>query len=487
MSRWNAISLAIAIVASALSLTAWSFASPVGAGPDDDYHLASIWCGGGTNETLCQPGRDPGERYLPTAFSQSNCFALHPEISASCQGKNFGIDQTQFGFTTRGNFTGDYPPIFYFAMSQLAGEHIDVSVLLMRVLNCLLFVFLTTISFFVINKNLRIPLLVGMLSTIIPLGVFVIASINPSSWVLISACLLWPLLVTFFSASGKRRILALFLSLLLVAMASGARADGGIFAVLACVVAMALTFSNTRSWWKSVWIFAAIIGISLLSIWFSHQSNAAINGVASGDENIDLSVLITANLIQLPSLLVGIFGTWGLGWLDTEMPGSVWVSTLFIFSALVFWGMGYFDKKKAVAATFLFSALIAYPLALLVSSSSFVGTNVQPRYVLPLIIMFAGVVFLGATENIPAFSRTQGIIGGALLWIAFTVALQVNIRRYVTGVDVMGWNLSKDAEWWWSFGPTPMVIWIVGSLGFALLVSVLVTSYFREIKTAKAY
>jgi hypothetical protein len=479
LSKLNVFAVVIAVIFGTLSLTAWSISSPVGAGPDDDFHLASVWCGKGTNDSLCKPGRETQERYLPTAFSQSNCFALNPEISASCQGKNFGIDANSFGYTKRGNFTGDYPPLFYFVMSQFASENLDASVLIMRIFNSFLLIFLTLLTFLVVVRNLRVPLLIGIISTSVPLGIFVVTSLNPSSWVIISACLLWPLLVTFFSSTGKRKIFSLLLSILLVVMATGSRADGGIFSLLACVFAMILTFKNKKSWWKQIWIFVLIASLGLVAVVFSHQANAANNGLGAGDIHANYSTLILANLVELPGLLTGIFGTWGLGWLDTEMPSSVWVSSIFVFGALVFTGMSYLNIKKALAASIAFIFVVSYPMALLALSKSYVGSNVQPRYVLPLIIMFAGVIFIGVTESKPKMTRAQTIIGGALVWVAFTIALHINIRRYVTGIDVLGINLSKDAEWWWTFGPTPMAVWLIGSFSFGILLSVLISGYLR--------
>jgi len=36
-----------------VALGAWSVASPVGASPDEDYHLVSIWCSHGERPGLC--------------------------------------------------------------------------------------------------------------------------------------------------------------------------------------------------------------------------------------------------------------------------------------------------------------------------------------------------------------------------------------------------------------------------------------------------
>ena len=54
------------------------------------------------------------------------------------------------------------------------------------------------------------------------------------------------------------------------------------------------------------------------------------------------------------------------------------------------------------------------------------------------------------------------------------MALQVNIRRYVTGDDLQGLNLDAGAEWWWTGFPVgPTGVWVVGALAFAGLLAVL--------------
>lgn len=58
------------------------------------------------------------------------------------------------------------------------------------------------------------------------------------------------------------------------------------------------------------------------------------------------------------------------------------------------------------------------------------------------------------------------------LSIANLVALQVNIRRYVTGSDAQGLNLGAGAEWWWSGLPVgPTAVWLIGALSFAALLA----------------
>ena len=63
MRRWAWIWLPLAFF---VTCAGWALASPVGAAPDDDYHLASIWCAQGEREGVCvRPGCRAGHPARP--------------------------------------------------------------------------------------------------------------------------------------------------------------------------------------------------------------------------------------------------------------------------------------------------------------------------------------------------------------------------------------------------------------------------------------
>jgi hypothetical protein len=95
---------------------------------------------------------------------------------------------------------------------------------------------------------------------------------------------------------------------------------------------------------------------------------------------------------------------------------------------------------------------------------------VQPRYLLPLIALLVAVALVrDSKQGGLEFSSIQVWILGALLVIANTVALNTNIRRYISGLDIQSVNLDFAIEWWWEDFPfSPQSVWIVGSLSFAL-------------------
>jgi hypothetical protein len=79
--------LAFAPILATLTLMAWVFASPIGAGPDDDFHLVSAWCAGPTAGATCEYDAATGAFKVPMALTEIACFALDPTKSASCQGE----------------------------------------------------------------------------------------------------------------------------------------------------------------------------------------------------------------------------------------------------------------------------------------------------------------------------------------------------------------------------------------------------------------
>jgi hypothetical protein len=183
------------------------------------------------------------------------------------------------------------------------------------------------------------------------------------------------------------------------------------------------------------------------------------------------------NLTRLPDLFVGAFGTWGLGWLDTPMPSGVWAVTFGVYFALVFSEVRYFDLRQSMSAGVALLALFAVPLQFLWANSLSVGQIIQPRYLLPMLAILAGVAFYRRIqESRPDFSHGQLWIIGVCLLSANTLALHTNLRRYLTGLDDSQMSLNRGIEWWWVDPPlnannlwfSPNNVWLGGSLALAI-------------------
>lgn len=465
-----------------IALLAWTLASPMGSSPDDDYHLTSIWCGNPLNTDACQPGAEPGSRVVPETVLESPCYAQQPELGAVCQ-EQLSFEQDDTVTTTRGNFVGQYPPIYYAVQSLFVGPDILASVYAMRVFNVLLFVGLTTALAFLLPRARRPALIGGWLITTVPLGAFLLASNNPSGWALIGTGSAFMALLGYFETTGRRRIALGALFAVATIMAAGARTDAALYTVIASGIAMWMTFRREKTYLLLGILPVVLAVIAVVLYATSGQAAVSDTGLGSGGLQPDTPTkghaptdpfgLLAYNLLQVPLLWVGVFGQWALGWLDTSVPAVVWVGSAGAFAAVAFAGLVQNTWRKAVAVVGLAVVLWLLPTYVLVRGGNIVGENVQPRYLLPLILLLGMLVLLPAGQRLLRLSWLQLAIVGAALVTANAFALHSDIRRYVTGVDVAAVNLDSGAEWWWSGAPSPMTTWVLGSLAYAGLLAVL--------------
>lgn len=367
---------------------------------------------------------------------------------------------------------GLYPPVYYGVMRAFVGDDFDDSVLRMRVVNSVVAVSMVGLLAFLIPISLRRPLVWAFLASCVPLGLFILGSINPSSWAFLSAGTLWISYYAAFAARGRRRWALVAFSILAMLMGSGARGDACMYSCLAVVVVYILRWGMLRANRGLTMAGAGMVIMSGAFFLTSDQSSVASSGLPASAENLSASsplALAVDNLLALPHLLTGMFGSWGLGWLDTYMEPLVFQSAFLVFGGLVFLGLSNTTTRKTLAVALIALTLISFPLYVLVQSEQVVGQSVQPRYILPLVVMLIGVSLLsdGPRRGI-RLSRPQVFVVVALLGAAQSLALHTNIRRYVTGADVNGLNLNTSTEWWWDVPVNPMTVWIVGSLAFVL-------------------
>ena len=231
-----------------LSLSSWALASPVGSSPDDDFHLASTWCGLGLREGLCEAGTTAAERKVPALIKDgAECYKFAPAESAACQDALPRSSSASLVDSNRVNSAGLYPPVYYAVMAVFATDDIEASVIAMRLLNIVIFVAMWVGVYALLPRRRRSTLVWSWIIGIVPLGMFLIASNNPSSWAVISGGIGWIALVGYFETRGRQRIALGMLALVAAALGAGARADSALYAVLGAVVRVELRLGGASS------------------------------------------------------------------------------------------------------------------------------------------------------------------------------------------------------------------------------------------------
>ncbi len=448
-----------------VSLAAWALASPVGSSPDEDFHLISSWCGQGLRSGVCEPGTDAATRSVPKVLEESPCFAFKPQVSAACQSTGYASSDKSFAVTARGNFTGTYPPVFYFVESLFVGNDITRSVIAMRIANAALFVILIGTVYATSTPGLRRPLILGASVTMVPLGMFLVPSINPSGWAVLSAITLAVSVLGYLTAQDRpRRIVLAILSAVSLLIGAGARGDAAAYSLIAIGASLILCMR-----WQGAFVRRAIYPVVLAIV-------AALVFLTTGQSGaVDHPAAVhlypqnfVKDLFDVPDLWVGALGKWGLGWLDTYMPPYVWVMAAGLFGAVLFATLSGTGRRHALAVGLVGLATWIVPTYVQYLAAAPVGTGVQPRYILPLMVILA-VIALARLDG-PAFRLSAGqrwVIVIALA-TANAEALYMNLRRYVTGTGGSSINLDVGGQWWWSIPVPPLGVWAIGAASFCL-------------------
>lgn len=461
-----------------LSLGSWALSSPVGSSPDDNFHLASIWCGQGTHPLECEQETEGINPLVPAGtFDASSCFAFRADIPADCQ--SGVMASTALIPATASNAEKLYPPLFYWVMNTFVSPNIETSVLLMRLANSALLVILSAALWMLLPTKLKRLPVVAIALTSVPLGMFIIPSTNPSSWAVISAGTLFFALVGAYTAFGWRRALLIAIAGISVVIGAGARADSGLYAVISTVSAFIIFLPNRRGLIQRVVLTIALAVASVLFMLSSSQFGKASAGLEGANaSDLDTVGLITSNIIRAPYLWSGVFGTWGLGWLDTPMPTLVPLCALLALLCGVIPGIRLLRRWDWVSLIPPVVALIALPAYVLVQSHAVVGVLVQPRYIYPLIVLIVGISILGWAKTEARPRLWWGITSASLLSVANSIALHQNIQRYVQGLPGSGFNLDSHVVWWWPLGPSPQTVWVLGSVFFAVSLMLLLLTFF---------
>lgn len=458
--------LGAVLVLLALFLGAWAFASPIGSSPDEDYHLASIWCVQGDRDGACEVSADGRSVGIPPQVKNAPCFAFDETVSGACQSSDYVFDDESLVLTDRGNFgdhAGEYPSGFYRVMSLFVGPDVERSVIMMRLVNVLLAVVLLGATFLASGVRARRSLVATVTVTLVPLGAFIIPSVNPSSWAVLSAMMLFVGVFGFLTAARSWQVLVLaIISTVAVAMAAGSRADASIYAIVA-IGAASVVAATTRHLGKSFLLRMilplVLVVVSAVSYLTAGQASAAGQAAGRGPSAF---VFVAWEALNY---WVGALGMSPLGWLDTPMSAIVWVSTTAAFFAVLFVAVGHVGRWRGAMVGLVALTGVLLPTYIEATAAQPLG-SVQARYIYPLLLILAAAATLSTETRAFVLMPVQRWLVVCAVGAAGTVALYETIRRYITGNDIAGARL-VHAEWWWSdLVLSAESVWVVGSIAF---------------------
>lgn len=449
----------------------WAIASPPSSSPDEEYHLASIWCPTPYQDYGCQVRTDGHGRLtvdVPESIGvDSLCWRALLKSSAACahslsqevQVPTWRVDQ------------GAYPGGMYKVMHLLVGEDVYQSLLAQRMLTVVIAVLFGAGVVIVGGRSVGRQLAYVVLGSYLPLGVSLVASVNPSGWSLIGVTTAFLAMVSLAYADRRWRVVG---SIALVAggalVAGVARTDAGPFLVAAGAAVVVIYHRQFRRHLLRL-LVPALLGVWGLIVLFSASQVAAIQSPAAA-AGIDVSrrnarLTFVQNLEDVLGLVAGNYGSWPLAQLDAPMPSLVHVPALLVAGGICLYGLRQATIGKLLAVTTIMVVVVALPLYLLQVTLLRVGEVVQPRYLLPLLPVLVGCCVAPVFGRQLCLTRAQALGVWAAVSLAHCSALLAYLRRFASGVDGP-FFLGDPNPWTWPGGPAPVVLWAVGTIAFAV-------------------
>jgi len=452
-----------------LTLICWSLSSPLGTTPDEHYHIASIWCAEGVKNPSCPAIPENSDRNLVAIPDLSNvCFR---EVACPQQDQHLA---TNYRITQR-----NYPSAYYRSMHKLVGPNMTQSILVMRVFNSTIASLLFFSQAILCTNKKYLSWLTGFTFTIIPLGMSLIASINPSGWAFIGIANSWMFLLIATSTPNVARFRKLaswalwaFSSFLCIA----SRFDATIFLVITNLVVL---IANYRSALRVNRRFVIGIGaISVLSfpLWRGQfhflQFTSGWRTTPLNAGGPDLHIWITHWIINVISIPIDAFGEGRLGQEMISIPRMVPIFGVGFLSAALLFSVIQINRRQvfSVGASFLFMAIVV----IRISNLELDLFNVSGRYILPLVPYIVGccIYFSSSPLQLMEVLQLRRIII-ACMTIIHALSMYAVVEQNVMGTS-FGIQILKvgTEEWWWTKSPIgPNFLIVIGSFFFYQFIS----------------
>ena len=438
------------------SLALVALLSQPGASHDEVvFHAPSIWCGRGVNPPLCSNLVDVGN---PTVLEAYTNIGIYPCKVGSdkplvCPPNQNGRD----GTLANG---GLYPSGFFFLLSWFVVPSVEVSFVLLRMVSALILSVIFFLTMKLVSSRHRLVLFLLSLSVFPSTGLYLFASINPSSWTAFGVGIGWLAIHASLSgtvSSWRRRVPLLSLGLISWTLAVVSRKDAVPFVAFTALVAMALELiSRVRtSRRKTATLLAISVAVAVaVTELVSPLPPIRYLGMLFSfiRDGVGSQSLITEGLLKaIPNALAA------LGNVPThssiEIPEVVYLGNL---AVLIVIGARTYNSENKSQLLGTLATLIAITLAG-ISQANLVGnrsTGNEFRYTYPLLLFAAGWWYLNGPLELNArilkvIRPSAAIVTGCFgLWV-YAIA-ERNVDFQTGGIRVLP---EGSDQWWWSWMP----------------------------------
>jgi Predicted membrane protein (DUF2142) len=470
-----------------IAVAAWSFASPLGSGPDEPAHLAraaSLVRGQLVGTDLPHP--TPAQKStvivkVPEVFASLEtdvgCFQYKSTVPAGCQRPLNGSTRTVSVET----YVGRYPPFYYALVGLPTLALVSVKgIYAARLVSGALSAAMLALAITSLRRCRGAPLLAaGLALAVTPMALYLAAVISPSGLEIASAISAWAAAMALASQRpmelGASAVGALGISICVLVL-TRALAPLWVLFILAAMVGV-----GTATPWRELlrkryvqgWVAACLLA-GLVSLFWDIAANPFLTEPGSplpaGTTEGGIFELALERLDLLVTSSIGQFG-----WLDTPSPYLVIVLWLGALGAVVLVAACVARRRSIAVVLGTLVAWVVFPTVLIVSQARQDGILGQGRDFMGLAV---GIPIVAAFVAGERFVDRRTTLRLAAVVIGLLAACQVvdfyaALRRYTVGTKGPLDAFSAVHHGW--AAPIPaLVLFIVFIMAMVALALVLV-------------
>ena len=451
-----------------LTLVCYSFSSPIGAGHDVDFHIASIWCGWGETPGKCENrGLIEGVASAEVPFMFFMCNGRPIDSFPQC---DFEAEQpeTQFLRTQ----SGPDQNLYYKIMRVFATDNPTTGVLQIRIFNSLI----ASLVLFLILKlpanRLKYAGLAAFSFTMIPNSLLYLSSVNPRSWSILSVSTSWIFLYNYLESRNENvRIrmgrLANFVFVAFLSFAT--RIDSSIMVVVTCL----LVYLVCRLEPKHIGLKSSFVGLSIITFTFIvlqfFPRILSLFSIAI-PQGYGYSQYLVFQIVHIPEFVADWWG-YSVGQSGSG-PGIVGIIGLLLFAINLAFALQNSDIKQRVV--FTTSTLIVF--VMLTKSTIAIGGIIPApgAYTLGMAAPWLGISIITSKLGHQFMSSIGNRkVAISLLSFSHIVSFHSLMEFYTKRGKELGFfeNLSLNGIWWWDIWISPNFVFFVGSLSFSVFLA----------------
>ncbi|MGO1315657.1 MAG: DUF2142 domain-containing protein [Cellulomonadaceae bacterium] len=433
----------------------WALANPLMASIDEPAHVTkAVVTVRGISPVNADAGTTGvGVVEVPEVFARlsvyANCFAFKPDVTVACQGPLGPVgDASAWASTSAINYNPLYYTVVGWTSLLPAGEH---TVYLMRLATALVTSAVMALGVrLVAGLRQRRWLALAIVLPLTPTFVNLLGSVNPQSFEVAGAFLLWVSLLVLLHSEGRQLQLALVAVSVATVLLANARSLGPFMVVLILVLCvLSAPWERTRTvlqhrqaWWAA--------GVCVLACGLSVAWTVTREALPEGTEQAGLSArtlvmetlgLTSAYLQQM--LLV-------LGWADVAVPLWLIFAMVACIGLALMIGWAVAGLRMRLVGLLCAAVVMGLPVAAHVVQANKIGLFWQGRYAFPVSIGLIALAALATTkreQGLPEWFSAQVTSTVLAVFAALhVVVLYLNTRRYATGADG-SWLLREPLSW----------------------------------------